>query len=95
MTLSLLLLTSQYICNFAFVFVREAYQLISIYKKNYRTYIVNFFFLGGALIGEGRLLEIVTCFESLTFWKALFRYGCLLETGRSLDHLRYFIESTH
>ena len=36
---------------------------------NYRTNVVIFFFWGGALIREGRLLERGAYFENLTFWR--------------------------
>ena len=49
-------------------------------KMNYRTDVVNFFFWGGgggagrggAVIGEGRLLERGDYFENLTFWRGAY-----------------------
>ena len=49
---------------------------------DYLTDIVNFFW-------GGRLLETVAYSKILLFGEALFREGYLLESGRSLDHLRY------
>ena len=62
---------------FTFVFVRHSYWLISIYKMNYHTDIVNF---KGCLLERGAYFE----FENLTFLE-----GRLLENRYSLDHLRY------
>ena len=39
------------------VFVRHAYQLISMYKMNFRTDMFFFFWGGGGLTGEGRLSQ--------------------------------------
>ena len=64
----------------SFVFVKHAYQLISIYKMNYCTDIVFFFWGGGGGQWGGTLI----------FGGAVFRDGRLSESGRSLDHLRYF-----
>ena len=50
---------------------------------NFHTDIVNFFFLGGALISKILLVG-----------GALFREGRLSESGRSFDHLRY-TENSH
>ena len=43
-----------------------------MYKMNYRTDIVNFFFWGGALVGERHLLERSAYFENLTFWRGAY-----------------------
>ena len=61
---------------FTFVFVRHSYWLISMYKMNYHTDIVNF---RGCLSERGAYFK----FENLTFLE-----GRLLENRYSLDHLR-------
>ena len=43
---------------------------------NYGTDVVNF--RGGALIGEGRLLERAAYFENLTFWRSALWRGALI-----------------
>ena len=46
-----------------------------MYKMNYHTDVVHFFFLGG---GGGRLLERGAYFENLTFWRGAYWRGTLI-----------------
>ena len=56
---------------------------------NYRTNVVNFFFGGGGgTYWGGALISKILLFRG-----ALFREGRLSESGRSSDHLQYFIRN--